>query len=303
MRIAVFTDIHHNDQNIAQRHCTSAVPLLCETFNRFSNPSARPDMMISLGDLIMASRNPDPQERIQHDARHLDEILGCFAQSGYAVHHIHGNHEDKNLSRAAVAAIAGRHGMDFSSRLIERDGLSLVLWSPSARIVPDTNGAPAVPEKDLHWLETTLSRVAHPAIVMTHLPLDGDLTDFQKSSFDGRPNPVFGKKERRPDYYATHYPNAPQIRDIIAASGKVVACLAGHAHWNEARMQDNVAYITLPSLVEDASGQPHQGWAMLESDSPDRAIQIMVQGVAPCRYRIGTDKPNKSFDIQRLSAP
>ncbi len=304
MRIAVFTDIHHNDQNIAHRHCTSAIPILCDTFNRFANPVLRPDMIISLGDLIMASRKALAQECFQDDTQHLNEILGFFAQSGFGpVHHIHGNHEDKNLSRAAVAAIAAKQGADFSSKIIEQGGLSLILWSPGTRIAPETNGAMAVPAAELSWLKTALAKVNHPTIVMTHLPLDGDLTDFKKSSLDGRPNPVFGKKTIRPDYFATHYPNTKQIREIIAQSGKVVACLAGHAHWNEARMQDNVAYITLPSLVENANNQPHKGWAMVENDSQNKAIHIMVHGAAPCRYRISTDKANKSFDIQQLSPP
>lgn len=304
MRIAIFTDIHHNNQNIARRHCTSAIPILRETFNHFASPVFRPDMIVSLGDLIMASRKSLAQESLQDDAQNLNEILGFFAQSGFApIHHIHGNHEDKNLSRSEVASIAAKHGADFSSKVIERGGLSLVLWSPGARIAPETNGAVKISGAELNWLETTLAKVNHPAIVMTHLPLDGDLTDFKKSSLDGRPNPVFGKKTLRPDYFATHYPNTMQIREIIAQSGKVVACLAGHAHWNEARMQDNVAYITLPSLVEDANNQPHKGWAMLENDSQNKAIHIMVHGATPCRYRISTDKSNKSFDIQQLSPP
>ena len=306
MRIAIFTDIHHHDRDVAQRHCTSAMPLLREIFTRFADPQSapemRPDLALSLGDLIMAGRKQSPEDCRRNDARNLNDILTCFAQTGFQpIHHIHGNHEDKNLSRSDVAAIAAGHGADFSSKLVEQDGLSLVLWSPGTRIAPETNGASPVPTEELNWLETTLARVSHPAIVLTHLPLDGDLTDFKKSSLDGRPNPVFGRKILSPDYFATHYPNAEKIRDIIAASGKIVACLAGHAHWNEARMERNVAYITLPSLVENADGRPHGGWAMLHSDSQNRTIQIDVHGATPCRYRLGTDKSSKSLIIQLLN--
>lgn len=301
MRIAVFTDIHHNDQNLTSRHCVSAKPLLRQIFAKFADPETRPDMVVSLGDLIMAARDGTVLECRRNDAGHLEEILDCFAQTGFEpVHHIHGNHEDKNLTRFDVAEIASRYGMDFSSRAIQRDGVSLVLWSPGARIVPETNGAPPVSRAELNWLDATLSRVTHPAIVMTHLPLDGDLTNFKQSSLDGKPNPVFGMKTLKPGYYATHYPNAPQIRDLIARSGKVVACLAGHVHWTEARMDQNVAYITVPSLVENAEGKPHGGWAMVDHDSENREINIRIRGATPCTYRVSTDKTDKFLRSQRL---
>lgn len=300
MRIAVFTDIHHNDRNVASRHCVSARPLLRDIFNSFAD-LGRPDMAVSLGDLIMAKRNAPAEECRRDDAQRLDEILDCFARTGFQpIHHIPGNHEDKNLARSDVAAVAKRYGADFSSRVIEKGGLSLVLWSPWARIAPETNGAPPVSPAELNWLDTTLARVSHPAIVMTHLPLDGDLTDFKKSSLDGKPNPVFGQKTLKAHYYATHYPNAPQIRDIIARSGKVVACLAGHAHWNEARMNRDVAYITLPSLIEDAGGKPHGGWAMVDHDSKNRELNIRVRGAIPGHYRVSTDQTNKFLMIQQL---
>lgn len=305
MRIAVFTDIHHHDRNIAQRHCRQALPLLRDIFARFADPETaaenRPDMAISLGDLIMASRNMAALECRRNDADKLDEVLACFAQTGFhPIHHIHGNHEDKNLLRSDVAEIAARHGMDFSSRVIEGEGLSLVLWSPNVRIVPETNGAPAVSAEELGWLKTTLSTVNYPAMVLTHLPLDGDLTDFRKSSFDGRPNPVFGRKTARADYFATHYPNVQEIRATLEESGKVIACLSGHTHWNNARIEKNIVYISLPSLVEDAQGAPHAGWALIQNDTENRQIQIDVRGAQPYRYRINTDGYCKSLFIQYL---
>lgn len=302
MRIAIFTDVHHNDENIARRHCVSAIPSLREKFAHFAAPGQRPDMMITLGDLIMARRGGTPSERVKADASRLGEILHCFASSGVdRVYHIHGNHEDKNLTRTQVGLVASRTRSAYGSRHIELEGLSIILWSPDVRIVKEKNGASPVSGAELDWLKTTLDRVTNPAIVMTHLPLDGDLTDFTKSMIDGRPNPVFGKKPpgQYPVPFATHYPNAPEIRKIIADSGRVMACLAGHTHWNEARVVNNVAYITIPSLVENAEGQPHRGWAMMHINPKTSVVQIDVLGASPCNYQIQSAKPRNIVEIQR----
>jgi len=303
MRIAIFTDVHHNDENIAKRHCVSAIPTLHEKFAQFANPDQRPDMMITLGDLIMARRNGSADECAESDAKRLDEVLDCFAQSGIdRTYHIHGNHEDKNMTRKQVERVATRTKAAYGSRHNELDGLSLILWSPDVRIVKEKNGASPVAQGELDWLKAMLDRVTHPAIIMTHLPLDGDLTDFTKSSIDGKPNPVFGKRilGKGPAPFITHYPNAPEIRKIIAESGRVIACMAGHTHWNEARVQDNVAYITIPSLVENTNGQPHRGWAMMNIDLKTRLVQIDVKGAVPCHYRIQPATPRNLVEIQKL---
>ena len=286
-RIAVFTDIHHNDTNVAQRHCTSAIPALRAIFNQFAGPGQKPDGLYTLGDNIMAQRGGPAQESALADARRLDEIMECFSMSGVSnMHHIFGNHEDKNMNRETVHAVAARHGATFGSRRVDLDGVSLVLWSPWARIITQSGGAKPVTQAELDWLRATLDSAPNPAIVMTHLPLDGDLTDFTRSSLDGSPSPVFGKRVVNSKLCNTHYPNAAQARRIIADSGRVIACLAGHTHWNEANVVDGVSYITIPSFVENASGRPHGGWAMVEIDPAGESIVIDVRGASPIRHTL-----------------
>lgn len=289
-KVAVFTDVHHNDTDVAQRHCTAAIPSLREIFNRFSNPQMRPDLLVSLGDNILAQRVGTPEDCIRKDAKRLDEIVECFSQSGIAnIFHLHGNHEDKNMPRAVVDAVAARHNTAFGSRLIEMDNVSLVLWSPDVRILRENDGALPFSDVELGWLAATLDRAAHPVVVLTHLPLDGDVTNFLSSSMDGRANPVFGKKIGTGGMltYGTHHPNVAEARRIIAESEKVVACMAGHTHWNEVHFMDNVAYITLPSLVENAGGAPHGGWAMMDICGDGGVVRIDVHGATPCRHVLG----------------
>lgn len=289
-RIAVFTDVHHNDSNVAQRHCTSAIPSLRNIFNRFANPAECPDIMLTLGDNILARRGGGLLDCIEDDVNRLDEVLECYSTSGISkIFHLHGNHEDKNMPRHVVDAVAARNNTAFGSRLIEMDDVSLILWSPDVRILRENRGALPFADSELEWLETTLKQAMHPAIVMTHLPLDGDVTNFLRSTVDGRPNPVFGKKMGTGAVlpFGTHHPNVFAARQIIEESGKVIACLAGHTHWNEMHILGGVAYITLPSLVENANGVPHGGWAMIDVNPDGPGLRINVHGATPCKYFLG----------------
>jgi hypothetical protein len=289
-RIAIFTDVHHNDSNVAQRHCTAAIPSLRTIFNRFANPQERPDILLTLGDNILARRGGMVQDCINDDASRLDEVLECFSTSGIAkIFHLHGNHEDKNMPRDLVDDVAARYATPFGSRLIEMDDVSLVLWSPDVRILRDNQGALPFSDFELEWLSATLDRAMNPVIVMTHLPLDGDVTDFLFSSIDGRANPVFGTKIGMGGVlpYGTHHPNVVAARKIIEDSDKVIACLAGHTHWNEMHSMGGVAYITIPSLVENAGGKPHGGWAMVDVGADGPAVRIKVYGATPCTHLLG----------------
>lgn len=289
-RIAIFTDVHHNNADVAQRHCTAAIPSLRAIFNHFAAPEKRPDMVVSLGDNIMARRDGTAQDRARYDAMRLDEVLECFSMSGVSsVYHLHGNHEDKNLPRDNVDQIASRYNTAFGSRLIETDDLSLVLWSPDVRILHENYGALPYSDTELQWLSSTIDRAAHQVIVLTHLPLDGDVSNFLRSTFDGRANPVFGKKVGTPGMvkFSTHHPNVAAARQVIEESGKVIACLAGHTHWNEKHIMGGVAYITLPSLVENAAGKPHGGWAMVDVLPDEKLVRVKVHGASPCTHVFG----------------
>lgn len=289
-RIAVFTDVHHNDTNVAQRYCTAAIPSLRNIFNRFANPEQRPDVLVTLGDNILARRGGALHDCIIDDANRLDEVLECFSTSGISkTFHLHGNHEDKNMPRHIIDDVAARNNTAFGSRLIELDDVSLVMWSPDVRILRENDGALPFSDSELQWLSSTLDRATHPVIVMTHLPLDGDVTNFMRSTMDGRPNPVFGKKFGTGGMlpFGTHHPNVQAARRIIEGSEKVIACLAGHTHWNELHFMGGVAYITLPSLVENANGKPHGGWAMINFNADGPAMRIDVHGATPCTHLLG----------------
>ena len=57
--------------------------------------------------------------------------------------------------------------------------------------------------------------------------------------------------------------NAGEIRKILERSGKVVAVLQGHYHFNDYTETGGVHYVTLAAMVE-GSGEENNAYAILD---------------------------------------
>ena len=65
----------------------------------------------------------------------------------------------------------------------------------------------------------------------------------------------------------------------------------GHLHWNDHTVHNGISYITIQSLVENATGdsRPADAWALVEAGT-DR-IEVTVSGRDPARYRVPRPGP------------
>lgn len=287
MTIKLYADIHHTPEDKGNKLGSQAIALLKQDFSSAASGKTG-ELRIGMGDLITARREGGMGDRRATDIQNMHAIMETLA-AGHVHFHVHGNHEDENLTRSDVEGIASQHGLLIQSMLLRHEDLSVILWAPDASIRKENGGSLTVPKSELDHLSQMIYDARGPSIVLTHLPLDGDVTNFAQSNVDGRVNPVFGRGVSIP--YATHYPNSAEIRDVISGSGKVMACIAGHTHWNEARMIDDVAYITLPSLVErfvQADGQSvaWNGRAAVNFNAQKDALRIDVYGQAPVSYDV-----------------
>ena len=57
--------------------------------------------------------------------------------------------------------------------------------------------------------------------------------------------------------------NAPAIRAVLEASGKVLAVFQGHSHKNDLNEINGIHYCTLVAMVE-GSGEKNNGYALLD---------------------------------------
>ena len=106
----------------------------------------------------------------------------------------------------------------------------------------DTN----IPPAELHWLEQDLASTDGPVIVFIHQLLDGTGSHYVK--------------------------NAANVRQILEASGKVLAVFQGHYHSGAYSQIQGIHYYTLSAMVE-GSGAENNAYAIVEVHS-DRSITV-----------------------------
>jgi alkaline phosphatase len=103
-----------------------------------------------------------------------------------------------------------------------------------------------VPPAELEWLQTDLKATDKQTMVFAHQRLD-----------------VSGNHAVR---------NAPQIREALEASGKVLAVFQGHSHQNDYQEIAGIHYTTLVAMVEGA-GAENNGYSYLDLHA-DGAIRL-----------------------------
>ena len=141
--------------------------------------------------------------------------------------HIPGDHDDHRLARVeleeAMQTTFASHSRNINRYHFEQSGSHL-------------------PETDLIWLAAD-SRL--PNCPPWCLPICRWTTASCRVTFTSR------------NYYrGGHYVEGDAARDVIERSGKVIACITGHTHWNQRHTVDGVHYITIHSLTESFTTHP-----------------------------------------------
>ncbi|HQH26109.1 MAG TPA: metallophosphoesterase [Oligoflexia bacterium] len=159
------------------------------------------------------------------------------------VHHVLGNHDTTNLSLEELLSIIDVRCLYYSFDVQSFHFVVLYTHVPvprQRRII--------LPEGQLAWLEEDLRLSANPAIVFSH-------HSFAEQDLTG--NPWF---EALPEDCLVE--NREEVRRIISSSGKVIAAVNGHLHWNPVDWHDGIPYITVQSATENFNddGIPANTW-------------------------------------------
>ena len=237
LRLALVTDIHHGPDKLTKKGA-AALPLL-RTFVEQTNV-AGPDFVVDLGDRI-SDIDAATDRRLQAE---VAETLSTLE-----VEHLHliGNHDVVHLDRAANAELLDS---DVRHRVVEAGDCRLLLWQADVTI--DWSRGLTATDLDLDWLKRTLAADDRPTVVLSHVPLDNA---SMEGNYYFQNNPQFGG-----------YANGPAIRQVLRETGNVVACLAGHTHWNKLTVLDGIPFITVQSLTESftTADEAAACWAMVE---------------------------------------
>ena len=239
LKLAIVTDIH-NGPNQKTKMGSAALPLLAE-FSAFCQ-TYQPHFIAELGDRIS-------DVDASADADQLGEVAAHFTDLPSPHHHILGNHDQVHLSIADNARILGQ-SMDHHS--VDVAGRHLVFWQMDTKLHRPQGFAPNI--ADMAWLRADLAATNLPAIIFSHVPLDGGAL-HSNYYFDS--NQQFGG-----------LPHAREIQALIRQAGNVILCVAGHVHWNNVSLIDGVPYLTIQSLCESftTEGEAAGAWATIEVD-------------------------------------
>lgn len=273
LRLALVTDIHHGAPKLTKRS-DAALPLLHQ-FVDFANDWGA-DLVVDLGDRISDKDNATDRELTA-------DVAGAFQRVGVPRRHIVGNHDQEFMSRAEGEELLGT---SLASESVDVNGFHLVFWQ--AGVHYDRHQGFALSEGDIDWLAQDLAATDLPAIVFTHVPLDG-------ASMTG--NYYF---EANP--HCAQYDETPEIRRVLRDAGNVVLCVAGHVHWNKANTVDGIPYISLQSLTESftTDSEPTGAWSTIEIGDD---IRWQCYGADPIDMRMPVGRkwiaPLPSFDQLR----
>ncbi|HTJ80724.1 MAG TPA: metallophosphoesterase [Polyangiaceae bacterium] len=272
LTVALVTDIHFGPAALYQgklRKLSAHAPALLSAFVERMNREVRPDVVVNLGDDL-------EDESPEADRARYDEVVRILSGLDAKVLHVAGNHDVVHLGSADLLRAwepSGAGDRDGSGRLYySRDvgGYHLVVL----QTIEEKDRIVRMDPEQLRWLEADLAATSSPTLVfMHHSAADQHLVGNRW--FEGRAN-ICLVRERK------------ELRRILEDSGRVLAVLNGHLHWNHVDWIGGIPYVTVQSLIEnlddDAPGRPAAAHAIVRAHP--RRIVIEVEGVERARYQV-----------------
>ncbi len=250
-RFGLLTDAHYGDSPPKNtRYFRESLAKVREAVGRFESEHVR--FLVELGDLLQDAPPDVPEARLLADLAAIERELRRFDGATY---HVLGNHDLDNLSKAQVLSALtntdiprersyyafNTGGVRFfvTDEEFLHDGRGYDHGNYDWR---DSNLAPA----ELDWLRVELAATERPVILFGHQRLDGE-GDVQVA-------------------------NRAEVREILEASGKVVAVFQGHDHKGAYSFINGIHYYTLKAMVE-GSGPEHNAYAIVDVH-PDLGLTV-----------------------------
>ena len=243
MKIAFLSDVHVGPTTFhkgIRRKLTEYSEI--NVYNFLEMVGSRDDISfaIHLGDLIQ-------DVDLETDRANYKKGAALLRRCSVPLHHVIGNHDTANLSLNDLCDILNLACLHYSFELDDYHFVFLYTHVPdhkTSRIV--------LPDAQLAWLAQELAETDKPTVVFCHHSLaDQEL----------KGNPWF---EDFPEGCLVE--NRADVRRIMKDSGKVIAVVNGHLHWNQINWHDDIPFITVQSAIEnfDNQGTPANAWGIIE---------------------------------------
>lgn len=233
-RLGLITDLHYADKPPAgSRYYRETPAKLAEAAAQFAKDA--PEIVVGLGDLIDAAGS------VEQELGYLRRINKDFVALPGRKYYLLGNHCVDTLTKEEFL---GEVGQAQSHYAFEAGGVKCIALDACFR----ADGTP-YQRKNFKWTDANL-----PAAQLEWLA--GEL----KSA----PGRVIVFAHQRLDDPGDHgVRNAPAVRALLEASGKVQAVFQGHSHKNDLKEINGIPYCTLVAMIE-GSGQENNGYSTLD---------------------------------------
>jgi alkaline phosphatase len=218
-----------------------------------------PDFVIELGDMVDLYS--------QDYLNTLDAEYSRFPAARR--HYVLGNHDSPRKSFCST--VSGFKAPYYS---FELKGVTFIILDGNWDITGKSHTPPwdksFLPQTQLNWLETTLNNIPGKAVVFIHQRLDGD----------PKTNPHLLR-------------NAPDVRNVLERSQKVIAVFQGHDHHAETKnVVNSITYYTVWAMVEDA--YPGTSYAYILVDAATGTVSLYGCG-SQCSYAV--EKPPADIPV------
>jgi len=248
-RFGIVTDCHYANRQYSNRFCSESLDKMAECVELMNKQEV--DFLIELGDFKDQDESP-LEENTTAYLQAAERVLRQFTGSTY---HVLGNHDMDSISKSQFLANVQNTGIapDASYYSFDVNGLHFVVldanFSSDGTAYDHGNFSwtdAIVPPAELDWLRQDLGSANGPVIVFIHQLLDSTGS-----------------------YYVG---NAAAVRQVLEASGKVLAVFQGHHHSGAYNQIRGIHYYTLKAVVE-GSGPQNNSYAIVEVRS-DRSITV-----------------------------
>lgn len=244
VHFGMVTDIHYanipEDKKpisvVGRRYYRESLRKLTEAVNVFNTRSL--DFIIELGDFKDNTNGRD------ETLRHLEAIESAFAKFNGPRYHVAGNHDFDCITPTELFSRIPNNDKisDCGYYSFERGGVKFIVLNACydsqmkmySRANPwsDAN----VPPEEMEWLKRELTTAHDSVVVFCHQRLEDSAEKLHIVK------------------------NAPAVRAILEASGKVKAVITGHQHRGGYNVVNGIPYYSLRAMVCD-SGEGNNSFA------------------------------------------
>ncbi len=241
-RFGIVTDCHYADADAAGSRFYRESPAKLTECAELMN-AEDVDFLIELGDFKDQGKPPVERDTLSY----LEAVEEVFTQFDGPRYHVLGNHDLDSISKTQFLSRVENTGIDAGRSYYSFDVNRLHCVALDANYTTDGTDYDHgnfdwtdanIPTVELAWLVQDLAAADNPVVVFTHQLLDGTGSVYVK--------------------------NADQVRNVLEASGKVLAVFQGHHHAGSYSNIAGIHYYTLKAVVE-GTGPESNSYAIVES--------------------------------------